>query len=167
MLDEALRSDVPYFDWFVWTTCGYASTIWVESNSVHALGMVIEDANHVLWGHVPKLYWFVFWSRSNKSCVRTELSSLDPIWMGVYAKHKFAILELENFEQFVIWTGKQESTVLGERNCFYWRWVAFNDLRVAFNCVVPNTYCFVRRTWHNSITRRRNRNWVDKLIWET
>lgn len=161
VLDQTLRSDIPNFDWFVWTSRCNTCSIRVKTNCVDSLIVILEWTNHILRCHVPKFYSAIFRTWRNKSSVWTELGSLDPVWVGIYTKHKFAVLQLENFEHLVIWSWKQKCSVLWKRNGPDWGRVALDHLGEPFNCVIPDSNSFILGTGYNSVSWWRHCNWVD------
>lgn len=79
MLYQSLASNIPNFNGLVLTATGDASTVGMELYGVNASVVIDKGFDFLPWGKVIKLNSGVVGPRCNKSCVRCESTSSNPI----------------------------------------------------------------------------------------
>jgi hypothetical protein len=83
---------------------GNAGAVRVETYRVYCFIVVLECANPSFACDIPKFNKTVVSTRGDEASVGGELGRLNPISVGIYAEHKFSVVQLGDFQCFVLGT---------------------------------------------------------------
>jgi len=74
----------------------------VETHALDCTVVIFVSGDHFVVGYVPQLDEAVFRARANESGIGTELYTIYPVVVCIYAEHKLAVLYLVYFQGLVV-----------------------------------------------------------------